>query len=105
MQEDHERFDGSPLTLRYFDFSSCYQIFSTKLGHLLCLEEVRIGADVPPECRRLRWGRHGPHTRLPTDQVIEGLCCLDQLPALRTLILKDVTNIELEAVLTKCGLR
>ena len=58
VQEDHERFDGSSLTLRYFDFSSCYHIFATKLIHLQFLQEVRIGADVPPECRRERQGEY-----------------------------------------------
>ena len=48
IQEDGARCDGSSLTLRYFDFSSCFSIFAPKLGHLRCLEEVRIVADTVP---------------------------------------------------------
>ena len=35
-QEDGARCDGSSLTLRYFDFSSCFSIFAPKLDHLRC---------------------------------------------------------------------
>ena len=45
IQEDGARCDGSSLTLRYFDFSSCFSIFAPKLDHLRCLEEVRSVAD------------------------------------------------------------
>ena len=86
------RCDGSSLTLRYFDFSSCFSIFAPKLDHLRCLEEVRIissqylqylhsiytvsteylqvriGADAPPEFRQ-KSRKHRKDVRTPTEQV------------------------------------
>ena len=37
--------------------------------------------------------------------MVAALDCLASLPALATLVLKDVTNTELETVLARCGER
>ena len=40
-----------------------------------------------------------------TVEMVAALDCLASLPALATLVLKDVTNTELETVLARCGER
>ena len=102
IKEDKSRFDGSSLTMRYFDFSSCFEIFAPNLCFLPKLEEVRIGADVPPECKKMS-RKHRNEVRPSSEKICAALNCLQKLPCLQTLVLKDVTNSELESVLSYCG--
>jgi len=104
LKDEKSRNDGSPLTLKYFDFSSCYTIFASKLQFLQNLNDVRIGADVPPECRKTS-RKHRSDVRPPSDQMCRDLECLQMLPFLTTLVLKDIRNQELDLVLSKCGKR
>ena len=102
IKEDKSRFDGSSLTMRYFDFSSCFEIFAPNLDFLPKLEEVRIGADVPPECKKMS-RKHRNEVRPSSEKICASLKCLQKLHCLQTLVLKDVTNSELESVLSHCG--
>ena len=105
IKDDQARYDGSSLTLKYFDFSSCYQIFSSKLHFLMNLREVRIGADVPPECKTSsRKHRNDFKLKPPTEEVCHGLLFLGSLRYLETLVLKDLNENELEAALGSCGM-
>ena len=96
--------DGSPLTLKYFDFSSCFPIFARRLEFLPALVEVRVGADVPPEYRNVS-RKHKNEVRTPTREMCELLQGLQVLSQLSNLVLKDISNTELEAALSCCGWR
>ena len=96
--------DGSPLTLKYFDFSSCFPIFARRLEFLPALVEVRVGADVPPEYRNVS-RKHKNEVRTPTREMCELLRGLQVLSHLSNLVLKDISNTELEAALSCCGRR
>ena len=94
------------LSLKYFDFSSCchYSIFASKLCHLRYLEEVRIGADCPPEYR-ITSRKHRNDVRPSSEQICQDMKCLQILNCLTTLVLKDIVNNELSSVLSFCGKR
>ena len=96
--------DGSPLTLRYFDFSSCFPIFARRLEFLPDLMEVRVGADVPPELRNVS-RKHRKEVRTPAREMCGLLEGLEVLSHLNNLVLKDISNTELEAALSCCGWR
>ena len=96
--------DGSPLTLKYFDFSSCFPIFARRLEFLPALEEVRVGADVPPEFRNVS-RKHKNEVRTPAREMCGLLQGLRVLRQLSNLVLKDISNTELEAALSCCGWR
>ena len=96
--------DGSSLTIKYFDFSSCFPIFARRLEFLPALVEVRVGADVPPEYRNVS-RKHKNEVRTPTREMCELLQGLQVLSQLSNLVLKDISNTELEAALSCCGWR
>ena len=96
--------DGSPLSIRYFDFSSCFPIFARRLEFLPALAEVRLGADVPPEYRNV-CRKHQKDVRTPTREMCHLLQGLGVLSQLNNLVLKDFSNTELEAALSSCGWR
>eukprot|EP00092_Neocalanus_flemingeri_P014040 GFUD01015146.1.p1 GENE.GFUD01015146.1~~GFUD01015146.1.p1 ORF type:complete len:519 (-),score=59.30 GFUD01015146.1:24-1580(-) len=104
LKEDKWRYDGSLLTMKYMDFSSCYAIFAPKLNMLPKLIEVRIGADVPPQLKSLS-RKHKREAIVPTEQLCIALKCLNQLTELKTLVLKDLSNEEVSLVLSLCGKR
>ena len=96
--------DGSSLTIKYFDFSSCFPIFARRLEFLPALEEVRVGADVPPEYRNVS-RKHRKEVRTPPSEMCGLLQGLKLLSQLNNLVLKDFSNTELEAALSCCGWR
>ena len=96
--------DGSPLTIKYLDFSSCFPIFARRLEFLPALVEVRVGADVPPEYKNVS-RKHKNEVRTPTREMCGLLQGLQVLSQLSNLVLKDISNTELEAALTCCGWR
>ena len=118
LKEERHRVDGSPLSLAYIDFTSCFTVFSQRLdllqglnevGSMLvptclhcCQNQVRIGADVPPSLKR-QSRKHQGEMALPPGQLLSALKALALLPRLRHLTLKDVTQAELEAALEAAG--
>ena len=64
--------------------------------------EVRVGADVPPEYKKVS-RNHRREVRTPSLEMCGLLTYLQVLTHLTNLVLKDVTNTELESVLTCCG--
>ena len=71
---------------------------------LPALVEVRVGADVPPEYRNVS-RKHRNEVRTPTREMCGLLQGLQVLSQLRNLVLKDISNTELEAALSCCGWR
>ena len=92
------------MSLAYMDFSSCFTIFSPRLELLPCLQEVRVGADVPPHLKS-QSRKHRGEAPVPRAQSLEALARLKLLPRLTALILKDVSQGELEVALGACGSR
>ena len=72
------------------------------MDSLPALVEVRVGADVPPEYRNAS-RKHRGEGRTPTQEMCRLLRELGVLKHLRNLVLKDISNTELEAVLAVCG--
>ena len=119
LKEERHHVDGSPLSLAYIDFTSCFTVFSQRLELLpgltevssllliyFCLycrqNQVRIGADVPPSLKR-QSRKHQGEVALPPGKLLSALRALALLPRLRHLTLKDVTQAELEAALEAAG--
>ena len=74
------------------------------MDSLPALVEIRVGADVPPEYKNVS-RKHKRDVRTPTLEMCRLLQCCRVLTHLRNLVLKDITNTELEAVLASCGRR
>ena len=102
LKEDIHRVDGSLLSLAYMDFSSCFTIFSPRLDLLPWLQEVRVGADVPPHLKS-QSRKHSFEAPVPQGKFLAALERLSVLTRLRTLVLKDVLEQELEVALGACG--
>ena len=101
-KEDKQRVDGTLLSLKYMDFSSCFALFAERLDQMPTLMEVRIGADVPPQLKSFSQ-KHRAEVIVPTEQMRQALKYLNLLSGLRCLVLKDVSNDEVELALSVCG--
>ena len=102
LKEDKKRYDGSILSMKYMDFSSCFALFADRLHMMPFLQEARIGADVPPQLKSLSI-KHKGDKKIPKEKMFIALRHLNSLSYLQSLVVKDFSSEEISVALDVCG--